>query len=47
MLDLYDAFDVTRKSIRSESTLSETNSSHFVSNLDDVDRFDGVRVNSH
>ena len=51
MLDRYDAFDVTSKSIRSISTLSETNSSEvvsiFVRNLDDVDRCDGVRVNSH
>ena len=52
MLDRYDAFDVTSKSIRSESTFSETNSSKvvsifFVRNLDDMDRCDGVRVNSH
>ena len=47
MLDRYDAFDVTSKSIRSESTLSETNSTQVVSILDDVGKCDGVRVNSH
>ena len=53
MLDRNDVFDVTSKSIRSVSTLYETNSSQVVSinfvvlNLDDVDRCDGVRVNSH
>ena len=31
MLDRYDAFDVTNKSIRSESNLSETNSSQVLS----------------
>ena len=31
MLDRYNVFDVTSKSIRSESTLSETNSSQVVS----------------
>ena len=47
MLDRYDAFDVTSKSITSESTLSEANSSQFVDrNLDDVDKCDGLRVNS-
>ena len=48
MLDRYDAFDVTSKSIRSESTLSETNSSQVVSIFySHVNRSDGVRVNSH
>ena len=51
MLDRYDAFDVTSKSIRSESTLSETHSSKLcqfvVRNLDDVDVCGGERVNSH
>ena len=31
MLDRYDVFDVTSKAIRSESTLSETNSAKVVS----------------
>ena len=47
MLDRYNAFDVTSKSIRSELTLFETNSSQVVSILDNVDRCDGVRVYSH
>ena len=52
MLDRYEEFDVKSKSIRSESTLSDTNSSQVVSifvvrNLDDVDRCDGLRANSH
>ena len=47
MLDRYDAFDFTSKSIWSESILSEANSSQFVDrNLDDVVKCDGVRVNS-
>ena len=51
MLDRYDVFDVTSKSIRSESTLSKTIRPKLcqfvVRNLDGVDRCDGVRVNSH
>ena len=33
---MLDRYDVTSKSIRSESTLSETNSSKVVRNLNDV-----------
>ena len=48
MLDHYDAFDVTSKSIHSEFTLFQTNLYQFVvRNLDDADKCDGVRVNSH